>query len=121
MSFTYGLFIPVLFPIALVGIFNMYVVERLSLAYYYRQPPMFDERLNKRAIDLLQGAPILMFLMSYWAYGNRQVFFNTLPEVKEHGNDVMNTLHNPFDTDGPNHTYIILGAFCFFFFEIMVF
>ena len=53
VSFTYGLFIPIMFPIAGIGIFNMYVVERMTLAYYYRQPPMFDEKLNARAIDLL--------------------------------------------------------------------
>lgn len=54
VAFTYGLFMPIMFPISLIGIFNMYVVERMSLAYYYRQPPMFDEKLNARAIDLLQ-------------------------------------------------------------------
>lgn len=81
VAFTYGLFMPIMFPIALIGIFNMYCVERMSLAYYYRQPPMFDEKLNQRAIDLLQGAPILMFMVSYWALGNRQIFFNTPPII----------------------------------------
>ena len=36
VSFMYGMFIPILFPITLFGIFNMYVVERLCLAYYFR-------------------------------------------------------------------------------------
>ena len=42
----YGMNIPLLFPIALVGIINMYIVERLTLAYYYQQPPMYDAKLN---------------------------------------------------------------------------
>lgn len=42
----YALFMPIIVPIALLGIFNMYCVERLALAYYYRKPPMFDEKLN---------------------------------------------------------------------------
>lgn len=71
VAFTYGLFMPVMFPIALLGVFNMYVVERLSLAYYFRQPPMFDEKLNQRAIDILQQAPFAMFFTAYWALGNR--------------------------------------------------
>lgn len=62
-----------------------------------------------------------MFVMSYWAYGNRQKFFNMPPEVKEHGNDVKNTLHEPFDFSGPNHTHLILAVLCFFFFDIMYF
>jgi hypothetical protein len=36
VAFMYGLFMPIIFFIALVGIFNMYVVERLALCYYYR-------------------------------------------------------------------------------------
>jgi len=46
VAFMYALFMPIIVPIALLGIFNMYCVERLALAYYYRKPPMFDEKLN---------------------------------------------------------------------------
>jgi hypothetical protein len=53
VAFMYALLMPIIVPIALLGIFNMYVVERLALTYYYRQPPMFDEKLNTRAIDLM--------------------------------------------------------------------
>lgn len=92
VCFMYGLFIPVMFPICALGIFNMYVVERCALAYYYRQPPLFDEKLNKRAIDILQGAPFFMFFMSYWALGNPQVFSNQPQIISEgHGNNPPNT------------------------------
>ena len=36
VSFTHGLAIPLLFPIALLGIINMYVAERLQFAYFYK-------------------------------------------------------------------------------------
>jgi len=36
ISFMYGMFIPCLFPITLLGIINMYVNERIMLAYWYR-------------------------------------------------------------------------------------
>lgn len=36
VSFMYGLFIPILFPIAFFGIINKYLVEKLAVAYYYR-------------------------------------------------------------------------------------
>ena len=36
VSFFYGMFLPILFPIALVGIINMYIVERITLAWFYR-------------------------------------------------------------------------------------
>jgi hypothetical protein len=46
VSFFYGMFLPILFPIALIGIINMYIVERITLAWFYRQPPSFDGKLN---------------------------------------------------------------------------
>jgi len=46
VSFMYGMFIPVLFLTALFGMFNMYVVEKLSLAYVFRQPPSYDASIN---------------------------------------------------------------------------
>lgn len=97
VCFMYGLFIPVMWPICAIGIFNMYVVERWALAYYYRQPPLFDEKLNKRAIDLLQGAPFFMFFMAYWALGNPQIFNNQVPKiVSGHGNNAQDTDHPTF-------------------------
>jgi len=37
-----------------------------------------------------------MFLMSYWALGNPQIFFNTPNRVELHGKDVDDTQHHPF-------------------------
>ena len=45
VSFMYGLFIPVLFPIAAFGILNMYISEKFCLLYYYRKPPIYDDKL----------------------------------------------------------------------------
>ena len=42
MSFMYGMFVPILFPIAAFGIANMYITEKIALTYIYRSPPMYD-------------------------------------------------------------------------------
>ena len=76
VSFTHGLALPVLFPIALFGLIVNFFVERISLAYYYKQPPKFDNILHDRALRDLKYAPIFMLLMGYWHLGNRQMFFN---------------------------------------------
>lgn len=72
----YGLFIPILFPITLLGIFSMYMSETLLLAYWTRKPPSYDERMTQRVFELLEYPPIFMFSFGYWALGNRQIFFN---------------------------------------------
>jgi hypothetical protein len=83
----YGMFVPLLFPIALFGIFNIYFVERISLAYYYPKPQMLNEKLNTQALKLLRYAPVWMFFFGYWAVGNRQMFYNEVgPRINKYDN-----------------------------------
>jgi len=74
--FMYGLAIPLLFPIALLGFTVLYTVERLLITYFYRKPPMFDEKLNESAISKLKYAPVFMMFFGYWCLSNVQLFTN---------------------------------------------
>ena len=67
----YGMLLPILFPIAFFAFANLYVNERLLLAYYYQQPPIYDDELIRSSLKIMKGAPIFMFVMGYWALGNR--------------------------------------------------
>ena len=71
VSFLYGMCVPLLFPITLFGIFNMYMNDRLLLAYFYKQPPKYDMDIHLESLSELYMAPILSFLLGYWALGNR--------------------------------------------------
>jgi len=42
ISFMFGPGIPILFPIALVALSILYLMERYTLAKYYRLPPNFS-------------------------------------------------------------------------------
>ena len=92
VTFMYGLSLPLLFPIALLHFTVLYVTERLTLTYYYRKPPMFDDKMNTAAISMLKWAPFFMMAFSYWTYGNKQIFSNVVlpalhksdPEVTDH-------------------------------------
>lgn len=115
ISFMYGLFIPVLFPIAAFGIMNMYLVERFALIYYYRKPPMYDEKLQKDSIAVLKNAPIAMYLMGYWAVGNTQIFFGEKQE-KIHNNKVSDPKHHLIDHGhNLNQTHMLLILIFIFF------
>jgi len=78
VTFMYGLGIPILFPIAFVFFCFLYILERLLITYYYKRPPMYDEKLIKRALEILQWAPVLMAAFGYWIMSNKQLFGNTL-------------------------------------------
>ena len=64
-----------------------------------------DNRLNDRALTILQGAPVAMLLMGFWQLGNPQMFFNQY-EIIEYGNDTLMTNHKVFGK-GIQNTYLV--------------
>jgi len=109
VTLTHGVAMPMLFPIGLFAICNNYVTEKLLLAYYYRQPPMLDNRMNNRALTLLKYSPVLMLMYGFWYLGNRQIFFNEFTSVTENFGEVKDAKHRVFDfSKGPDHTVMIL-------------
>lgn len=70
VTFMYGLALPILFPIALIAFFVLYTTERLTITYYYKKPPMYDEKMNEAAIGILKWAPFAMMLFGFWTLGN---------------------------------------------------
>jgi len=108
VTFTHGLALPILFPIAAFGIFNQWLVEKLMFAYFYKQPPLIDNKLNDYALSILQKAPICMLILGYWQLGNREMFFNS-PSELENARDVADSQHTLFHgEDGLSHIYIFI-------------
>ena len=50
VTFTYGLMMPILFPICAFTLANMYLVDTLMLTYFYRKPPLYDENVTLKAL-----------------------------------------------------------------------
>ena len=75
-AFTHGIAFPILWPIAFFGLLNNFFVERIALAYYYRKPPLLDNKLNIKVLYILSYAPFYTLAFGYWTLGNRQMFFN---------------------------------------------
>jgi len=57
--------------IAFASLVCLYVVERLSMAYVYVKPPMYDSKINTRILKLLAFAPILYLMNSLWVFSNQ--------------------------------------------------
>jgi hypothetical protein len=75
-TFTFGIALPLLFPICALAMFNLYVSERIQFAYLYRKPPRYGGSLTNEALDLLSFCPVICLLFGYWILGNRQIFFD---------------------------------------------
>lgn len=81
----YGLALPIMFPIAAITFFNYYTVDRFLVAYYYRRPPIYDEKLNNTALETMKFAPLLLFFFGYWTMGNMQIFNSKITPLTNSG------------------------------------
>ena len=114
ISFMYGIMMPILFPIACFGFFNMYVNERILLAYYYKQPPSYDMELHIHFLKRVKLAPFLLFFIGYWAAGNQQMF-NDVLTAKEYNSVSSDPKHKLFSTKW-DATYLCLFFLLYWFY-----
>ena len=78
IAFMFGSGIPILFPIALLGIIIEYLVERLCLAYFYKKSEYYHRRVNVFTVGILYYAPFIYCMIGFWMYGNKQLFTNRI-------------------------------------------
>ena len=70
VTFLFGPALPILFPIALLGVSILYATNRLTVAYWHRRPPVYDAKMNEITIELLGAAPLLYACVGAWIYSN---------------------------------------------------
>jgi len=79
LGFAYGIVMPVIIPIVSISLYNMYVSQRFAFAFIYKKPAFekgFNNDLNDMVMMILEQAPIVMIIFTYWQLGNRQMFYN---------------------------------------------
>lgn len=76
MTLFLGAAFPIFYPIALLAIMVQYFVERFTLARFYRLPPKFSLDLTLLNLNILSYAPLCCLVLSFWLFGNHQMFSN---------------------------------------------
>lgn len=76
MAFFYGAGLPLLFPVCIVGILILYMVDIIKMAYFYQQPPLYDGELSIMTINLLKYTPACMMFMGFWMLTSDNLFKN---------------------------------------------
>jgi len=114
VTFMFGLAIPLLFPIALLSFMILFVVERLCITYFYKKPPMYDEKLNASALSTLKWAPVFLLFFGYWIMSNKQLFGNTVLPLQR-TNEVIQTDHKIFSNIQVDQSFPLLLFSCLFF------
>ena len=72
----YGMAMPLLFPLAAFRFFNLWVCERIRVAYHVKLPPALDDELTNSCIRMLKYAPLFLVCNAYWMLSNPQIFEN---------------------------------------------
>lgn len=70
MTFFLGVAFPIFYPIAMIAITIQYLVERFTLALFYRLPPKFSLDLTLLNLNILSYAPLSCLILSFWLFGN---------------------------------------------------
>lgn len=90
----FGPAFPIFYFIGFVGIGVTYLMERLTLAYFYRIPKQFDEKLVMQNLRFMNYLPVFSLGVTFWLYTNRQMF----------GNDIY-PLHTRDEVTFSNHNF----------------
>lgn len=109
VTFMYGIALPEMFPIAAFTFFNYYVVDRFLIAYYYQRPPIYDDKLNKVALETMKYAPLLMMFFGWWCMGNMQVFSSTV-EPLVNSSVPINTKHDMIPYGNQSFPLFLVGC-----------
>lgn len=108
MAMLYGMLVPIIIPITLIALINLHITDHLLLAYICKQPPVYDERLTKRAIKLLAISPIGLLMFGFWALENPQFFANKPEKFKFTHNESPSPQHYLFGDIGFNPSTFML-------------
>jgi hypothetical protein len=54
IALFFGTGMPIIYVIAFVGCIIQYIVDRLLICYFYREPPAYDDRITIAAVNSLK-------------------------------------------------------------------
>ena len=75
-AMMYGMFIPMIFPLAAIAIYNQKLCERILVATYYKLPPKLGDKMTRDVLHLMKYAPFFLLFNTFWIMDNQQFFNN---------------------------------------------
>lgn len=76
MAMTYGLGMPLMFPMAAVILANQRLCSRIFVAKFAHQPPSMDDAICRSVLQILNLAPFIALFNWYWLMDNKLIFNN---------------------------------------------
>ncbi len=76
----FGGALPMLYPVCFLAVTIQLFIERFCLAYYYKQPPHYNDILSKDTLAILKWSIVANLFVNYWMFSNQQMFSNSVNE-----------------------------------------
>lgn len=71
LCFVFGPGIPMLYPVGLVCILGLHLIEKYSIARLYRRPPNYSSEITYSSMRNMLRAPIYYSAVGFWMFSNR--------------------------------------------------
>jgi hypothetical protein len=89
---------PIFYAIALLAITIQYIIERYTLAMFYRLPPKFCLAITELNVKILSFGPVIGTAISFWMFGNKQMFSNKDIPPMNSANEITPSHHTLGET-----------------------
>lgn len=100
VAFMHGMTMPILFPLALLGIGVQYCLDKIRLVYVYKRPPMYDGKQISLIIDILIWAPLNAIFMLIWQLSDQKIFKGVTSTLTLTGDPMTVFNHEAIDASG---------------------
>jgi hypothetical protein len=71
IAMTFGMGMPILFPIAALNFFIYWTLETYLITYQHKIPPMMSNDLEKNANKIFSILPFIFLANGYWMLNNQ--------------------------------------------------
>lgn len=95
ITIVFGLAFPLFYIVCILAFVIKYVVERYTLARFYKLPKKHSQLLTDQNYRVQAGMPLFGFLIAFWMFGNKQMY-----DTKVHEIDTEYQLLNSYHTIG---------------------
>lgn len=77
VAFLHGVSMPIFFPMCVLGLVILYITDKMRMAYYYRQPVLYDAKMGVYVNRILiYTGPFCMMAFGFWQFTSVRMFDN---------------------------------------------
>lgn len=76
-----GPLMPWMYWMAFYGVLIHYVLDRLTLAFFYRTPATFSPKMTQNNLKFYRWCPIFSLALTFWIYSNKQMFDTVIEPI----------------------------------------